>query len=123
MSREGMAFVTVSSVLLWGLIIWGAAAGFSLVRAQVLPPSRYQGDVTVVVRYVDPDQTDALCRHAGVSARGHVAACTFPNPIGSNLPMVSVRPNPAKLSDRGYLARLEIHENAHAMGWSKDHEQ
>jgi hypothetical protein len=118
-----MAFVMFSSTALWGLIAWGAVVACSTVHAQVLPPSRYQGDVTVVVRYVDPDLTDALCRHAGVQAKGRVEACTFPNPIGGGLPMISVRPNPAKLSDRGYLARLEIHENAHAMGWSRDHEQ
>jgi hypothetical protein len=91
------------------------------------PPAAYRGDVTVLVRYIAPDQVFPACLHAGGSVvrRGDVilgcSYITLALATGAKPLCVEIMPNPAALGSTPYFQGLAVHENGHCAGWSPDH--
>lgn len=82
-----------------------------------LPPARYQGDVSIRVRFAAPAAVDRYCHGWGGPRDGWDLGCFIP------ALRVIVIPNPCGLpaGDASEEDKLLCHEIGHVNGWPKDH--
>lgn len=82
-----------------------------------MPPFRFRGSSVSIVVFTDRAGIDENC---GVAAPGNIIiACHRQTDKGVN---VIFMPNPCLVGDVEFYAKIQCHENAHANGWSGDHE-
>lgn len=79
----------------------------------VHPPTKYQGNNSAIVVFVDIDKVDAGCRNIGGVGDYNIRGCEKGGVI--------VFPNPCQWPNKSDLRDLMCHELAHANGWPPDH--
>ena len=84
-----------------------------------MPPKRFQGPASMLVRFVPAKDIARVC--GGVPDKlARLRACR--RQLVGGMPIL-VLPDPCPSGDAEYFARLACHEKAHLLGWKGDHPQ